>query len=348
MLNETELKKALNAGQLKNLYMVFGEEKMLVKLSVEQILKKIGKGELSEFNYHVFDSSADIYDINVACTMISFLSEINVVQLNDMNIDKLKAADFKALMSVIENLPESTVLIFAMPTLELTSKSAGAQAKKLIGYIDKHGCCVELLKRSQMQTERQLLSWAKAGGCEMRGEVADYLIRYVGNNLTILNNEMKKLCAYADGGEITIEMIDELCPKNLEAKIYDLFDYIIAGNSDKSMNILRTLFDLRSEPVYICTVIAGAYVDAYRLRVGAQSGMKPAEIMKGLSMRKPEWAVNKILRQTRNVTVSALRRSLDEITETSVRLISVNTNAQAQVEQLVVKLCLLSQDHSDE
>ena len=101
MLNETELKKALNAGQVKNLYMVFGEEKMLVKMSSELILKKIGKGELSEFNYHVFDSTADIYDINVACSMISFLSEINVVRINDMNIDQLKAADFKALMSVV-------------------------------------------------------------------------------------------------------------------------------------------------------------------------------------------------------------------------------------------------------
>lgn len=348
MLTETELKKQLSAGQLKNLYMVFGEEKMLVKLTAEQILKKIGKGELSEFNYHVFDSAADIYDINVACSMISFLSEINVVRVNDMNIDKLKAADFKALMSIAENLPDSTTLIFAMPTLEMTSKSAGAQAKKLIQYIDKHGCCVELSKRSQMQTERQVLSWAKAGGCEMRGETADYLIRYVGNNLTVLNNELKKLCAYADGEEITAEMIDELCPKNIEAKIYDLFDFIIAGNTDKSMKNLRTLFDQRTDAVYICTVIAGAYVDAYRLRVGTQSGMKPQETMKAFSMKKPEWAVNKILRQTKNTTVSALRRSIDEITETSVRLISVNLNPQAEVEKLVVRLCLLSQDHSDE
>ena len=95
-------------------------------------------------------------------------------------------------------------------------------------------------------------------------------------------------------------------------------------------------------------MIAGAYVDAYRLRVGTQSGMKPQETMKAFSMKKPEWAVNKILRQTKNTTVSALRRSIDEITETSVRLISVNLNPQAEVEKLVVRLCLLSQDHSDE
>ena len=113
------------------------------------------------------------------------------------------------------------------------------------------------------------------------------------------------------------------------------------------MNNLRTLFDQRTDAVYICTVIAGAYTDAYRLRVGTQSGMKPAEAMKAFLMKKPEWAVNKILRQTKNVTSSALRRSIDEITEASVRLISVNLNPQAEIERLVVKLCLLSQDKSD-
>lgn len=348
MLTESELRKQLNSGQTKKLYMIFGEEKMLVKLTAETLLKKLGKGELSEFNYHIFDSAADIYDINVACSMISFLSDINIVRINDMNLDKLKAADFKALMSVAENLPDQTILIFVMPTLELTSKSAGAQAKKLISYIDKNGCCVELSARSQMQTERQVLSWAKAGGCEMRGETADYLIRCVGNNLSILNNELKKLCAYADGAEITFEMIDELCAKNAEARIYDLFDHIIAGNTDKSLNVLKTLYDRRTDSVYICTVIAGAYTDAYRLRVGSKSGMKPAEAMKEFSMKKPEWAVNKLLRQIRNVTTSALSRSLDEIADTSLRLISVTMNPQTEVEKLVVKLCLLSQDHSDD
>ena len=179
-------------------------------------------------------------------------------------------------------------------------------------------------------------------------DLAGHLIRCVGNNLTILNNELKKLCAYADGAEITVEMIDLLCPKNIEAKIYDLFDFIIAGNTDRSMNTLRTLFDQRTDAVYICTVIAGAYVDAYRLRVGVQSGMKPAEAAKEFAMKKPEWAINKLLRRTRNVTTAALRKSLDEITETSVRLISVNLNPQAETEKLVVRLCLLSQDKSDE
>ncbi len=348
MLTESQIKKDLSAGKFSQLYLIFGEEKMLVKILSEQVIKKLGGGELSEFNYHTFDMDADIYDINVAVNMISFLSDKNIVLVKDLNIDKLKAADFKALMQVVENIPEGTHLIFSMPTLELSSKSAGAQSKKLIAFIDKHGSCAELTKRSQMQTERTVISWAKAGGCTIRGEVADYLIRCVGNDLNILNNELKKLCAYADGREITVEMIDELCPKTAEAKIYDLFDYVIAGNADKSMVTLHTLFLSRIDPVYICTVIAAAYVDAYRLRAGTQSGLKAAETAKEFSMRKPEWALNKLIRQTRNVTTIALSRSIDEITETSQKLITTSVNAHIAVEKLICKLCVISQDKSDE
>ena len=347
MLTESELKKELNSGKIRSLYMVFGEEKMLVRLTAELILKKVSDGELSEFNYHVFDADADIYDINVAASMISFLSDRNILRINDMNIDKMKAADFKALMSVVEDVPQSTVILFCMPTLELTSKTAGAQSKKLISYIEKNGCCVELLPRSAMQTERQVVSWAKAGGCEIRGETADYLIRSVSNNLSVLNNELKKLCAYADGQEITKEMIDALCPKNIEAKVYDLFDQVIAGDADKSMTTLRALFFQRIEPIAVCSVIASAYVDAYRLRAGTSGGMKPKEIVKAFSMRKPEWAVNKLLRQTKNVTTLAIEKSIDEITEVSIRLISVSVNAQTEAEKLICRLCVLSQERYD-
>ena len=40
MLSESELKKQLSKGQFKNIYLVFGEEKMLVKRAIEQIEKK--------------------------------------------------------------------------------------------------------------------------------------------------------------------------------------------------------------------------------------------------------------------------------------------------------------------
>ena len=65
MLNESELKKHLSSGRFKSVYLIFGEEKMLVKRAVEQIEKKLTGGEINDFNYHVFGNDADISEISI-------------------------------------------------------------------------------------------------------------------------------------------------------------------------------------------------------------------------------------------------------------------------------------------
>ena len=124
MVTESQLKKQLSSGQISNLYLCFGEEKMLVKRCAQLIENKISGGDLNEFNYHVFDNDADLSDISVCADMIPFMSEWNILRINDMDIDKLAKSDFDALMKIIKNASGQTVIIIAMPTLEVTAKSA--------------------------------------------------------------------------------------------------------------------------------------------------------------------------------------------------------------------------------
>ena len=86
MVTESQLKKQLNSGQISNLYLCFGEEKMLVKRCAQLIENKISGGDLNEFNYHVFDNDADLSDISVCADMIPFMSEWNILRINDMDI----------------------------------------------------------------------------------------------------------------------------------------------------------------------------------------------------------------------------------------------------------------------
>ena len=199
MYTESELKKHLNSGHFSNLYLCFGEEKMLVKRSVELIEKKVSGGELGEFNYHAFGSESDISEISVSADMIPFMGGMNILRISDMDIDKLRKDDFDALMTIIKNLPDTTVMIICMPTLEGSSKTAKAQFKKLISYADKNGVCIELTHRTGLALERDMCKWAKAGGCAMTELTAHKLIQYAGEDLNRLNAEMKKLTAYADG-----------------------------------------------------------------------------------------------------------------------------------------------------
>lgn len=346
-MNESELKKHLNSGHFCNLYLCFGEEKMLVKRSAELIEKKISGGDLNEFNYHVFDQDADLSQISVSADMIPFMSEWNIVRVNDMDVDKLHKDDFDALMQIVKNVSGQTILLFVMPTLELTSKSAKSQMKKLITYIEKNGVCVELSHRTGLALERDLCKWAKAGGCSMSELTAHHLIQYAGEDLNRLNAELKKLTAYADGAEITPEMIDLLVSKTAEASVYDLFGWIVEGKIDRAINAIATLFYQQVSGVYIVTVLSGAYMDAYRARVGGEAGKSAAEIGEDFGYKKRSWVLDKIKKQTRRVTTASLRRSIDELLSLQERLVTEMIDERMEIEALVGRLALIAEDRRD-
>lgn len=348
MVTESELKKQLNSGHFKNLYLCFGEEKMLVKRSAELIEKKISKGDLDEMNYHVFDNDSDIADIAVCADMIPFTSEWNFLRINDMDIDKMHKDDFEALMQIMKNLAPQTVVVIAMPTLELTSKTAKTQMKKLITYVDKNGVCIELTHRTGLALERDLCKWAKAGGCTMSELTAHKLIQFAGEDLNRLNAEMKKLTAFADGGEITPEMIEQLVSKTAEASVYDLFGFIVEGKTDKALNAIATLFYQQISGVYICTVLSGAYLDAYRARIGSEAGQSMKSVGEDFSYKGRAWVLDKINRQIRRVTTSALRKSLDELVIVQTRMVTETVDERVEVESVVCKLSLIAGDRSDD
>ena len=347
MVSESELKKHLSSGQFKNLYLIFGEEKMLVKRAAEQVEKKLTGGEINDFNYHVFGDDAAISDISVSAGVIPFMGGWNLVRIADMDIDKLKSDDFDALMKILKALPDTTVVIFSMPTLQVGSKTAKAQMKKLIAYADKNGVCMELMHRTGLALERDLCKWANAGGCTMSELTAHMLIRYVGEDLNLLNNEMKKLTAYADGGEITPEMIDLLVTKSAEASIYDLFGFIVAGNTDRVMATISALYYDGAAGMLICSVLSNAYLDAYRARVGADTGKKTAQIAADFGYGKREWALSKAQKLTRSVTTPALRRSIDAILDTQTRLVTEAVDDRTEIEKLVCRLALIAGDRTD-
>ena len=348
MYTESELKKHLSSGKFSNLYLVFGEEKMLVKNSTELIVKKISGGELNDFNYHVFTGECTPSEVSVCADILPFMGGVNIVRLVDIDFDKLPAEDFKLMMKIFESLPQSTVAVIAMPTLEITSKTAKAQFKKLIALADKKGVCVELSHRTGLALERDLCKWAKAGGCSMTELTAHRLIQYVGEDLNRLNTEMKKLTAYADGREITPEMIELLVHKTVEASVYDLFGFIIGGNTDRAMEAVSVLFYEQVNAVAICSALSNAYIDAYRARVGSDAGRSSSQTAADFVYKNRAWVLDKVKRQISSVNTSSLRRSIDVLVDTQSRLLSETVDERVETERLICRLAVIAGDRLDD
>lgn len=343
ILKENELKKHISAKDFQNIYVLYGQEKFLVKHYTESLIKKLMGETPPEFNFHAFGSSSDIDQVAVAAQIVPFMSEYNCVKVSDLNPEDLKGTQFDKYLELLEKLPETTVLIITMPTLETQSKR-GSKFAKILSYAEKHGVVCELKPKGEMELEKQLLLWANKRNCEITRINAGKIIEYCGTDLVLLRNELDKLCAYVNGGEITFEIIDKLVNKSLQAKIYALSDSVIGCKSDAAFQQLNALFYQKEEPVAILTVLGGAYVDIYRARVAAESGEPMKTIAAAFNYRNRAFVLDKALRNTRTMSTVAIRKSIDAIIHGDTQLKSVAVNQRLLVEKLVARLLLIAKE----
>lgn len=337
--NETELKKQLSGGDFKRLYFLYGDEKVLVKKYSAMAVEKIMGKEPPEFNMHTFDGEASPEDIYSALGMVPFLSDRNMVVVKNIDLEGIKADSFSKIMQIIKEVPDTSVLLFEMSSVDVNLKKS-QRAKKLYDFISKSqdGVVTEFDYRSPAVLSKQLAARAGKLGCSLSAALAGKIVDLCGTDLNRLNNELNKLAAYAQGGEITMEMVELLVAPTLESNIYNLADSIVQRNSDKALNILNGLFYQRVEPAAVAANLAGAYTDFYRARVCAESGEPVSKAAEIFNYKNRAFVLGKAQTKTSRLSTDALRDSLEEIFKTSSLMRSVSMDDRILVEKLVVKL----------
>lgn len=346
-LSRKDLRQSINKKQFNNLYLLFGEEKMYIKADTNLLLEKLMGKNPPEFNFHKFEKDYELDDIAVAVQVAPFMSEHNVVLISDLDVNDNKSfpkSDYDRLISILDNCPDTTIVIFTYPTLKQDMKKLGSVFTKLKNYVKKNGVVSCAGRETDLSLARQIIKWADSRGVKIEQADAFKLQEYAGFDLNTIKNELDKLCNYVGEGEIiTTEDIEKLVTKQLEANIFYLTDAIVACDSDKAFSILETLFYQKAEPNEIINVISMSYLDFYRARVAFESGTPISETAKYFGYGRREFALKKAGGKTRRMSTEALRDSLDEIYETTAKLRSVSSNDRIMVESLVGKLLILAE-----
>ncbi len=341
LLKETEFKKHISAGDFSNLYLIYGEEKMYVKVYTEKLVEKIMGKNPPEFNYHTFNNESDIKDISSSIQIMPFLSKYNCVKISDYDVNALKKDSLKDFTEILKNIPETTVVIITMPTLEQDLKKLG-NFKSITDLAEKKGISVMFPKCGAVKLERILVNWAEKSNAVLSPVNAGKIISFCSNDLNLLKNEINKMASYVNGGEITPEIIDKMATKNLEAKVFDLVDSIVAGNGDKAYKQLDILFYNNEKPTLILSVIASNYIDMYRVRICDESGEGVAVIADEFNYKNRKWVLDKARKKSAKLSTKALRQSIDAITELDAKFKSVSIDYRTALEKLISRLSLIA------
>lgn len=338
LMNEKDFKFHIRKKEFSSFYVIYGDEKFLVRHYTQVFIEKVMGKDLPEFNFHTLDNNSSVEDIAVAVDVMPFMSEYNFVKVTDFNINDLRKDDFDELKKVIKNIPPTTVLLFTYPTLEPTGKNFSA----INTYAKNSGVAVEFKKYDKNALAKTLVEGAYSRGCSLAEVNAGVIVDYCGTDLIALQNELDKLCAYADGKEITIDMINQLVHVNLETKVYYMADSIIADNLSKAYKELDILLSQKAEPIMIVGAIGGAYVDLYRARVAAENMINLDNVADEFGYGKRSFVLRNKAKNGRRISTEALRDSINEILITDQKLKSTATDGRILIEKLIAKLSMIS------
>lgn len=341
-VTDKELFSALRSGNYSNVYWFYGRDFDSVEKCAKQLIKKIVGKDGEAYNLHSFQGDGlDVGELIDSCEMLPFFAERQCCTVCDLDAEQLLADDNKALLSLVADLPKETVLIFYNSSVDICGgrKFPTAKNKKLLDAIDKHGtsCCFDL--KTPAELSKTICSRAAKLGCSIQPQNAAYLAELYNSNMIMLSNELEKLASYANGGEITREIIDMLSADQLSSTIFDLSKAITLFDTRKALKLTDELFLQKVEPISLLYAVTSSLLDMYRARTALNAGKYIDDIIKDFGYPKnKEFLVKNAVRDVRSIPAGRLRRCVMIAAETDRIIKSSSGDQQVILQEAVVKM----------
>lgn len=340
--NEETLKKQIKSGEFMRVYILYGNEGYLKQHYANTICSKAVSKDFEDFNLKKLDgketSLNEIYDCISSFPMMSdyTCTLIKDFPLNNYIGDRGKVD--KEFESILTDVPETSVLVFWMDTVEVDEKNN--KWAKVLKIIDEVGACAKIDKRTRPALEKLIIASAAKKDCTLSRENAYYMINLVGEDMSTLQNELNKVCSYTGSGEITKQHIDKTVIVSVEAKIFQLSRMIARSEADNAFENLSNLFKLREEPVVILSVLSKAFVDMYRVKAAKEKGIPYSKLADEfpVAYKHKTFILDNAANDASKYTLSQLKTALDLLSDADRRLKSTNEDGKTVLEELILRL----------
>jgi DNA polymerase-3 subunit delta len=329
-----ELKTALKAKTPNRLYFFHGEEMFLLRHYLGQ-LKKLLVDDLTEsFNYtRLNNENFTLQAFADAVEALPMMAETTMVQVEDIDIFKLPESDREKLTEVFSDVPDYCTVVFLFETV---AWKPDKRYKKLWDAVDDNGTVVEFAKQNQ----RDLIAWIgrhfASRGKRIATDLCAYLIDITGGTMTALTSEISKIAAYSGADEIKKSDIDAVTEPVMDAVVFHMTDAMSRGDYGFAMTKLQQLLKMQEEPIGILGAIGNHFRRLSTARTLLDNGRNASELMKFCGMQ--DYAARKTMDAARRFQPAFLKKSMELILETDIRMKTSFDEKERLLEMLVLQL----------
>ncbi|MBQ7034832.1 MAG: DNA polymerase III subunit delta [Clostridia bacterium] len=267
------LKRQLKDTNLSALYYLCGDEQYLLDYYYGQF-KKICADVLPEFNFIELDGKKIDYDFLAdAATSYPVMAERKLVAIMDLDTSGLKGNNEKKLAAALSDIAPGVTVLFIDHAKEGGKTNALDSALKKLGGETVR---VDRPKPEKLQVWVQEL--ASKSNCEISGSDAAYLVELTGGSMLALKNELHKICAFLQAGEIDRNLIDKMVSPTEDASWFAISGAISEHDFEALMDALKLLYQQNVDDTVIAGMFYRAYTDLWRGETALKEGKSSAEL----------------------------------------------------------------------
>ena len=323
LITPNELTKIINAGE-ERLYLFFGRDVGNMQTYTKKLIGKTVSKDAMTLNYHPFETETMAIDeLNDAVISIPMFAPKECVFISGFDANKVKADDMAGLKEILSDIPETTVVIICCEGEKVykNKKSLNPKNKAFADLCEKLGTVCEFAYRRASDMGKFISAELSKTGSTISSYDAQYLANLCLSDTALVENELAKLSAYADGKPVTREMIDLLVAPKVESDGFALALNILLGNASFVFNRISELVAQRYDAVEILGTISYSIMDIYRAKLGRSSGKNVNDIMKDFAYPPYKiFAVEHAFSDCSRISGDRIRQTIAILCETDLAL----------------------------
>lgn len=342
-MNYKDIINNLKNRNFEKTYLFYGREYYLIENTIKVFKESLSEG-MVDFNLDIIDGKETMLDQLISSIeTLPFMDDRKIVIVKDFELLKGKKKNFtdsdeKYLIEHLDNIPDSTVLVFIV-------YGDVDKRKSLVKKIDKNGIVFNCDKLSDMD----LFKWVKKK-FEAKNAIIDnpqimYFIEQEGyrdksseKTLSDLENEINKISSFVGkGNKVSNEVIDKLSQKKVENDIFKLIDYIGEKNSSNAMKILNDMIYEGESVLGIFAMIARQFKVVMQVRQLQTEGYTSKVIAEKLKIHP--FVAGKALKQSNNFSDEVIIDMLNYILESDYKIKNGLVRDTLAIEMLLSKYC---------
>ena len=238
--------------KFKPLYYFFGEDSYNLSSVLTALESSFTPLLQSEFDKEImYSEDKSINDILGLASSFPFGSEKKLIIVREA--EKLK--DKKLLKDYADSPVDFTVLAF------FHNGSVTNLNTEPFKSLDANGFLYEAKELKGKNLISWLINEAEEKGKNLSEENAQLLMDIVGENRSMLEVQLEKICIFlSDKKEITIEIIQQVSSELKQFNIFDLQNAIGVKDKARALLVANNLIDNGAEPTFIITMLTRYFI----------------------------------------------------------------------------------------